>query len=174
MDFLQSLLENNNLPLLSAFILGLMTAISPCPLTTNITATAFISKNVTSKRKVFLSGVIYSLGRAFSYTTIGLILFFVLACSCIGSERDSGHDVNGRWQHVLASSKNLGFAYPIQFDEPALTDPPTINTNYIHPHIRLFGDGYAAPSGQGLCLEWAESKVGNVDAPFVQVQRPTH
>ena len=76
MDFLQSLLENNNLPLLSAFILGLMTAISPCPLTTNITATAFISKNISSKRKVFLSGIIYSLGRAFSYTTIGLILFF--------------------------------------------------------------------------------------------------
>ncbi len=53
-----------------------MTAISPCPLATNITATAFISKNITSKRKVFLSGVLYSLGRAFSYTTIGLILFF--------------------------------------------------------------------------------------------------
>lgn len=76
MDFLQSLLENYNIPLVSAFILGLMTAISPCPLATNITATAFISKNITSKRKVFLSGVLYSLGRAFSYTTIGLILFF--------------------------------------------------------------------------------------------------
>jgi hypothetical protein len=29
-----------------------MTAISPCPLATNITATAFISKNISSKRKV--------------------------------------------------------------------------------------------------------------------------
>ena len=53
-----------------------MTAISPCPLATNITATAFISKNITSKKKVFLSGIIYSFGRAFSYTTIGLILYF--------------------------------------------------------------------------------------------------
>ena len=76
MDLLQSLLENYNIPIVSAFILGLMTAISPCPLATNITATAFISKNITSKRKVFLSGVLYSLGRAFSYTLIGLILFF--------------------------------------------------------------------------------------------------
>jgi len=76
MDFLQSLLENNNIPILSAFVLGLMTAISPCPLATNITATAFISKNISSKRKVFLSGILYSLGRAFTYTTIGLILFF--------------------------------------------------------------------------------------------------
>ena len=76
MEFLQSLVDNYNIPLLSALILGLMTAISPCPLATNITATAFISKNIASKKKVFLSGIIYSLGRAFSYTTIGLILFF--------------------------------------------------------------------------------------------------
>jgi cytochrome c biogenesis protein CcdA len=76
MDSLQALLENNNLPIFSAFVLGLMTAISPCPLATNITATAYISKNISSKRKVFLSGVLYSLGRAFSYTFIGLILYF--------------------------------------------------------------------------------------------------
>ncbi|MGB1295854.1 MAG: aromatic aminobenezylarsenical efflux permease ArsG family transporter [Flavobacteriales bacterium] len=76
MDFLQSLLVNYNIPILSALILGLMTAISPCPLATNITATAFISKNISSKRKVFLSGLLYSLGRGFSYTTIGLILYF--------------------------------------------------------------------------------------------------
>ena len=76
MDFLQSVLENYNIPILSAFILGLMTAISPCPLATNITATAFISKNISSKRKVFLSGLLYSLGRGFSYTAIGLILYF--------------------------------------------------------------------------------------------------
>lgn len=76
MDFLQSLLENYNFPTLSAFILGLMTAISPCPLATNITATAFISKNISSKRKVFLSGLLYSLGRGFSYSVIGLILYF--------------------------------------------------------------------------------------------------
>ena len=76
MEFLQSLLETYNIPILSAFILGLMTAISPCPLATNITATAFISKNISSKRKVFLSGILYSLGRGFSYASIGLILYF--------------------------------------------------------------------------------------------------
>ncbi len=76
MEFLQSLLEDYNIPILSAFILGLMTAISPCPLATNITATAFISKNISSKRKVFLSGLLYALGRGFSYTAIGLVLYF--------------------------------------------------------------------------------------------------
>ena len=76
MDYLQSLLEHTNIPIISAFVLGLMTAISPCPLATNITATAYISKNISNKKIVFLSGVLYSLGRAFSYTVIGLILFF--------------------------------------------------------------------------------------------------
>lgn len=76
MDYLKALLEHTNLPFLSALLLGLMTAISPCPLATNITATAFISKNISSKKKVLLSGLLYSLGRAFSYTTIGLILYF--------------------------------------------------------------------------------------------------
>lgn len=76
MEFLQSLLDSYNIPILSAFVLGLMTSISPCPLATNITATAFISKNMSDKRLVFLSGIIYSLGRALSYTVIGLVLFF--------------------------------------------------------------------------------------------------
>ncbi len=76
MDFLQSLLDDTNLPVLSALLLGLMTAISPCPLATNITATAFIAKNISNPKKVFLSGIIYSLGRAFSYTIIGVALYF--------------------------------------------------------------------------------------------------
>ncbi|MFA9389122.1 MAG: aromatic aminobenezylarsenical efflux permease ArsG family transporter [Prolixibacteraceae bacterium] len=76
MELLQNILENSQLPLLSAFILGLMTAISPCPLATNITAIGYISKDINSKNQVFLNGLIYTLGRAISYTTIGLIFFF--------------------------------------------------------------------------------------------------
>ena len=75
-EFLKSFLDGSSTPFISTLILGLMTAISPCPLATNITATAFISKNISNKRKVFLSGVVYTLGRAFSYTSIGLILYF--------------------------------------------------------------------------------------------------
>ncbi len=76
MGFLQSLLENVQLPLLSAFLLGLMTAISPCPLATNITAIAYVSKNIESRKKVFINGLIYILGRAITYTVIGLIFYF--------------------------------------------------------------------------------------------------
>ncbi len=76
MEFLQSLLEASQFPAVTAFILGLMTAVSPCPLATNITAIGFISKDITSKRKVFLSGLLYTLGRAITYTAIGLLFFF--------------------------------------------------------------------------------------------------
>ena len=76
MDFLQSLIDQYNIPILTAFLLGIMTAISPCPLATNITATAYISKNISRQKMVFLSGLIYSLGRAFSYTVIGVVLYF--------------------------------------------------------------------------------------------------
>jgi len=76
MDFLNQLLENNSIPLVSALLLGLITAISPCPLATNITATAYISKNITNKKKVFLNGIIYALGRGFSYTLLGFLFYF--------------------------------------------------------------------------------------------------
>ncbi len=76
MELLQNILDSTNLPFLSALILGLMTAISPCPLATNITAMAFISKDIKNKRKVFINGLIYTLGRSISYTAIGLLFYF--------------------------------------------------------------------------------------------------
>ena len=78
MSWLQGLLENSQWPILTAFLLGLMTAISPCPLATNISAIGFIGKTLTDKRTVLLKGVIYTLGRAFTYTVIGLLFFFGL------------------------------------------------------------------------------------------------
>lgn len=76
MEILQDLFSSTQMPLLSAFLLGLMTAISPCPLATNITAIGYISKDITDKKRVFYNGLIYTLGRAISYTAIGLIFFF--------------------------------------------------------------------------------------------------
>lgn len=76
MESLQYWLDNSSTPIISAFILGLMTAISPCPLATNITAVAFISKDIENRQKAFANGIIYTLGRAFSYSFIGIILFF--------------------------------------------------------------------------------------------------
>jgi len=76
MEFLQTLIDQSTFPLLTAFLLGLMTAISPCPLATNITALAYISKDVENRRRVFLNGLYYTLGRALTYTILGAIIFF--------------------------------------------------------------------------------------------------
>jgi cytochrome c biogenesis protein CcdA len=75
-DILNSILENNNAPWITALVLGLMTAISPCPLATNITAIGFISKDIENRHRVFLNGLFYTAGRAITYTVIALIIFF--------------------------------------------------------------------------------------------------
>jgi len=56
--------------------LGLMTAISPCPLATNISAIGFISRDIENRKKVLVSGLIYTLGRAFSYTLLAVVIYF--------------------------------------------------------------------------------------------------
>lgn len=76
MEFLQQLVDNSNWPIFTALILGLMTAFSPCPLATNITATAYLSKDIGDKKRVFLNGIFYTLGRTFSYTALGMIFYF--------------------------------------------------------------------------------------------------
>ncbi|NLJ07328.1 MAG: sulfite exporter TauE/SafE family protein [Sphingobacteriales bacterium] len=76
MEFLNSILENSSIPIITAFVLGLMTAISPCPLATNITAIGYISRELENKKRVFINGLIYTLGRAISYTTLGLLFYF--------------------------------------------------------------------------------------------------
>lgn len=76
MDFLQSILDNVQYAFVTAFVLGLMTAISPCPLATNISAIGFISRDIENRKKVFVSGLIYTLGRAFSYTLLAVVIYF--------------------------------------------------------------------------------------------------
>lgn len=76
MNFLQTILDNSQYGFITALILGIMTAISPCPLATNISAIGFISRDIENRKKVFMNGVVYTLGRAFSYTTLAVIIFF--------------------------------------------------------------------------------------------------
>lgn len=76
MEWLNEIAQNREIPFLSAFALGLLTAIAPCPLATNITATAFIAKTISNRRIVLLSGFIYTLGRMFSYTLISAMIYW--------------------------------------------------------------------------------------------------
>lgn len=55
----------------SALWLGILTAISPCPLATNIAAISFIGRQIGNKRSVLLSGILYTAGRTLAYVALG-------------------------------------------------------------------------------------------------------
>ena len=76
MDIINNLINNYNIPVLSAFLLGVLTSISPCPLATNITAVAFISKDIKTPKHTILSGLFYTLGRGISYTLLATLIYF--------------------------------------------------------------------------------------------------
>jgi cytochrome c-type biogenesis protein len=63
---------------LSAFWLGILTSISPCPLATNIAAISFIGKRVGNIPMVLLSGILYTLGRALTYIVVGIVVVYGL------------------------------------------------------------------------------------------------
>jgi cytochrome c biogenesis protein CcdA len=59
---------------LSAFWLGVMTAVSPCPLATNIAAISFVGRQVGNDKGVLFSGLLYALGRTLVYVVLGFAL----------------------------------------------------------------------------------------------------
>ena len=66
MDFLQSLLDNSSVPVITAFILGILTAIG------------FIGKDIENRHRIFINGLLYTFGRIVTYTVLGVILIPVL------------------------------------------------------------------------------------------------
>jgi cytochrome c biogenesis protein CcdA len=55
-------------------LLGLATAVAPCPLATNIAAVTYIARKLTDRRWVVTSGVLYTLGRSVTYAALAAIL----------------------------------------------------------------------------------------------------
>lgn len=75
MEYLNILLDNYNLPVISAFLLGVLASLSPCTLATNITAVAYISKDIKTPRFTILSAFFYTLGRGISYTILATLIY---------------------------------------------------------------------------------------------------
>ena len=71
---LSGIMGNINIPVLSALLLGLITAISPCPMATNIAAIAYVSRRVKERRYAVITGTLYTLGRMFSYSVLGILI----------------------------------------------------------------------------------------------------
>lgn len=62
----------------TALWLGLLTSISPCPLTTNIAAVSYLGRDVSSTRRVVSSGIFYTIGRTVTYVGLAVLLLIGL------------------------------------------------------------------------------------------------
>ena len=86
-DIIQHILNDSQWPLLTVFLLGLLVAIHPCPLATNVAAFGYISQavkeeelTVRQRRRIILrNGMLYVLGRTIAYSVLGAVLIFFLS-----------------------------------------------------------------------------------------------
>lgn len=69
-------LGTSGIPLVAAFFIGLLMTFSPCPLATNITAIAFISKKIGDSKHTLLVGALYALGRMAAYIGITALIVY--------------------------------------------------------------------------------------------------
>ena len=136
MEWLQTLLENSTTPVLTAFLLGLLTAISPCPLATNIAAIGYISKDIEDRRRVFLNGFLYTAGRIAAYTLLGMVLIFVLrqGASMFGIQK-----FIGAWSEMLLGPALMVIGMLILFSHRL--------------HLPQFG--WSGSNAEGVHSSWA-------------------
>jgi cytochrome c-type biogenesis protein len=71
------ILSSSNIPVVSALFLGLLTAISPCPMATNIAAMAYVSRRIADRKYAVTTSILYTLGRMFSYTLLGVLIIYI-------------------------------------------------------------------------------------------------
>jgi len=72
-----SLASLSEIPVVAAFSLGLLMAISPCPLATNIAAIAYVSQRAAERRQAAITSALYTLGRILTYSVIGILIIKV-------------------------------------------------------------------------------------------------
>jgi len=76
MAFLEQM-GTSDIAILAAFFIGLMTAISPCPLATNMAAIAYVSKKIDSSKNTLFVGLLYAFGRAFAYAALASLIVYI-------------------------------------------------------------------------------------------------
>jgi cytochrome c-type biogenesis protein len=76
LDWIRELAHNTNLPIIAAFFLGIMTALAPCPLATNIAALSYVSRRLNHKKDTIYASLLYVAGRIVAYTLVGALLIY--------------------------------------------------------------------------------------------------
>ena len=177
MDILQTWLEGSDVPVLTAFILGLLTAVSPCPLATNITAIGFISKDIESKNRTFLYGLLYTLGRIVAYTLLGALLIYMLRS---GLDTFDLQTEVSQWGELLLSPILIGMGLLMLFGDRLPLSRFGINASQGSERLRgawgslllgvLFALAFCPTSGLfyfGMLIPMSASAVGGYALPAV-------
>jgi len=76
-DFLHSIFVDTNVTVFAALLLGLMAAVGPCTMATNVASIAYISRRITDRRYAVLASLLYSLGRMITYTLLGILIIAI-------------------------------------------------------------------------------------------------
>jgi|WetSurMetagenome_2_1015567.scaffolds.fasta_scaffold00335_17 cytochrome c-type biogenesis protein len=58
----------------AALWLGILTSISPCPLSTNVAAISYVGRRVDKTGWVLLAGLLYTLGRSLAYLIVAMLV----------------------------------------------------------------------------------------------------
>lgn len=148
---LQTLLESSTTPPLTAFLLGLLTALSPCPLATNIAAIGFIGKDIDDRRRIFRNGLLYTLGRTLSYTLLGIVLSLILKK---GSSMFGIQKAIGKWgEWVLGPLLLVIGAFMLAGDRLRLP-----SFGFRGNGERLARRGAGEPCCSGCSLRWPSAR----------------
>ena len=70
--WVQTILASYTTLLLGVFLLGLLASLGPCPLTTNIAALGYITREIASPRRLLVTCGLYTLGRTCAYGVLGI------------------------------------------------------------------------------------------------------
>jgi len=73
-DFLHNLAINSSVPILTALFLGMMAALGPCTMTTNIAAIAYIGRRLDDRKFAVLASLSYAAGRMLALTLLGALI----------------------------------------------------------------------------------------------------
>lgn len=97
-ETINSLLASSEIPAITALLLGLLTCVSPCPLCSNVTAIGFISRDISSRRRVLWQGIVFVLGRTVAYALLGAVLIAIIRS---GRDLLQLQNVMGTWGERL-------------------------------------------------------------------------
>lgn len=177
MDILQTWLEGSEVPVLTAFLLGLLTAVSPCPLATNITAIGFISKDIESKDRTFLLGILYTIGRMVAYSLLGALLIWMLRR---GFDTFDLQSKVSQWGEMLLSPVLIVMGLVMLFGDRLPLSGFGLNASEKSGHLRgawgslllgiLFAMAFCPTSGLfyfGMLIPMSASATGGYALPAV-------